>query len=77
MRDANYIRTLVEQLNDATKAYDEGKPYISDAEWDEKYYELVKLEKETGIYYPNSPTQSIDYQAVNGLTKTVRKVPML
>lgn len=77
MRGAHYIRILVEQLNDATKAYDEGKPYISDAEWDEKYYELVKLEKETGIYYPNSPTQSIDYQAVNGLTKTVHKVPML
>lgn len=77
MRDANYIRTLVEQLNDATKAYDEGKPYISDAEWDEKYYELVKLEKETGIYYPNSPTQSIDYQVVSGLSKTTHKVPML
>lgn len=77
MRDANYIRTLVEQLNDATKAYDEGKPYISDAEWDRKYYELVRLEKETGIYYPNSPTQSIDYQVMNGLEKTIHKVPML
>lgn len=77
MRDANYIRTLIEQLNDANKAYDEGKPYISDAEYDAKYFELKKYEEKTGIIFPNSPTQSIDYQAMSNLEKVTHKVPML
>ena len=34
-------------------------PTISDAEYDKLYDELVKLEKETGIILPNSPTQRV------------------
>ena len=43
---SNKIRELIEYLNYHTKCYDEGKPEISDMEWDIKYYELDKLEKE-------------------------------
>ena len=34
------------------------------------YFELQKLEKESGIYLPDSPTQKINYQVVNELNKT-------
>ena len=53
----NKIKELVDKLNYYTKLYDEGQPQISDKEWDDMYFELVALEKETGIYLPDSPTQ--------------------
>ena len=36
------MKELVERLNNATKAYDVGRPYISDADWDRLYGELEK-----------------------------------
>ena len=38
------IKELVDKLNYHTKLYDQGKPIISDEEWDKMYFELVKLE---------------------------------
>lgn len=77
MDNLTYMKALIEQLNDATKAYDEGKPYMSDVDWDEKYYELQKLEERLGIIFPNSPTQSIQYDVVNGLEKVTHNHKML
>lgn len=74
---SQYIYNLIDKLNNYTKAYDEARPSISDKEWDELYYELEKLEKETGIYYPSSPTQSISYEVVNGLEKIQHDHKML
>ena len=74
---SNKIRELIEYLNYHTKCYDEGKPEISDIEWDIKYYELDKLEKEYSIYFNNSPTQSISYEVVNSLEKVVHNHDML
>lgn len=71
------MRELINWLNARTKEYDEGKPSISDSEWDNKYFELVKMEKESGIYYPDSPTQHISYQAVNKLDKVEHNHSML
>jgi DNA ligase (NAD+) len=72
------IRELIDFLNSHTKLYDEGCPTISDQEWDNKYFELVKLEKDTGIVYPDSPTQSISYEArENGLEKVEHNHLML
>lgn len=71
------MRELINWLNARTKEYDEGKPSVSDFEWDNKYFELVKMEKESGIYYPDSPTQHISYQAVNKLDKVKHNHPML
>lgn len=56
------MKELVEKLNNATKAYDAGRPYISDADWDRLYYKLEELEKELGYALPDSPTNNIIYQ---------------
>ena len=68
---------LVNDLNYHTKLYDEGHPNISDKEWDDMYFRLVELERTTGIYLPESPTQKIDYQVVNELKKVKHNHPML
>ena len=71
------IKFLVRYLNDCTKAYDEGNPKITDEEWDNKYFELQELEKETGLILSNSPTQSISYEVVNALNKVEHSHKML
>lgn len=73
----DYINELVDTLNKWTKAYDEGNPIVSDKEWDNKYFELKQLEKETGIILGNSPTQSISYTVVNELKKVEHNHKML
>ncbi len=77
MDELEYINSLVEYLNARTKEYDEGYPTISDKEWDEKYFELVRLEKKTGITMVNSPTQKVDYRVVSELEKVEHNHPML
>lgn len=71
------MKELIDKLNYYTKLYDEGKPEISDKEWDELYFKLVEMEKETGIIYPNSPTQSISYEVKNSLEKVQHNHEML
>lgn len=71
------MQELIEYLNYHTKLYDEGKPDITDAQWDEKYFELQEMERATGIYLSNSPTQKIDYQVVNELKKVKHNHLML
>ena len=71
------IKELVDKLNYYTKLYDEGKPQISDKEWDDLYFELVTLENKYKIYYKDSPTQTVSYQVVNKLNKVEHSHPML
>ena len=73
----NQIKNLIDKLNLYTKAYDEGSPLISDKEWDELYFKLVKLENKYNIYYEDSPTQKVNYQVVNALKKVEHSHPML
>ena len=68
---------IIKKLNEATKAYDEGKPILNDKEWDDLYFKLVEMEKTSGIIYPNSPTQTIVYDAVNALEKIEHNHKML
>ncbi len=68
---------LIALLNKATKKYDEGHPIMTDKEWDDYYFQLEQMEKMTGIIYPNSPTQKIDYQIVNQLNKVEHNHQML
>lgn len=75
--DNNEIRKLIDELNYYTKLYDEGKPEISDKEWDDKYFLLQKMEQKTGIYYEDSPTQRVNYQVVNKLNKVEHSHLML
>jgi len=71
------MQKLIAQLNEATKAYDEGHPIMPDVEWDKLYFELLNLERETGIIYPNSPTQTISYDIVTELPKVEHNHKML
>lgn len=71
------IRSLIDELNRLTKLYDAGCPEISDKEWDELYFKLQEMEKETGIIYPDSPTQTIHFEKVSELKKVKHNHPML
>ena len=71
------IQHLVEDLNYHTKLYNEGKPIISDAKWDEMYFNLQNLERASGIYLENSPTQKIEYRAISALQKVKHNHSML
>lgn len=71
------MRELIDKLNYYTQLYDAGKPEISDKEWDDLYFKLVKMENETGLYYEDSPTQKIYFQEVSKLDKVVHNHLML
>ena len=71
------ILQLIKQLNNATKAYDEGHPVMSDKEWDELYFQLKQFEENTGIIYPDSPTQNIYFEKISALKKVKHNHPML
>ena len=73
----NKIRDLIDKLNYYTKKYDEGKPEISDKEWDNMYFQLQDLENFYEIYYEDSPTQRVNFQVVNELKKITHNHPML
>lgn len=52
-----HMKELVETLNRYASAYyEQDAPLVSDAEYDALYDELLKLEAETGMVLPNSPT---------------------
>lgn len=54
------MRALVDRLNETSYAYYvQDNPVISDAEWDALYDELKRLEAETGVVLPDSPTRRV------------------
>ncbi|MGF7057343.1 NAD-dependent DNA ligase LigA [Brassicibacter mesophilus] len=54
------IKELIVIINDLNYYYYTlDDPKVSDKEYDEFYYELVHLEKETGTVFPDSPTQRV------------------
>lgn len=71
------MRELIDKLNYLTRKYDEGKPEVSDEEWDRLYFELLKREQESNIIYPDSPTQKIFYATVSNLPKVKHNHLML
>lgn len=65
---------LIEKLNHWNyEYYTLDNPSVSDKDYDEKYYELQELERETGIILPNSPTQKIGGQILEGFKKVEHK----
>ncbi len=61
------MRQLVKRLNETSYAYyvlDD--PIISDMQWDQMYDELKKLEAETGIVLPDSPTRKVGGEPLKG-----------
>lgn len=55
------MKSLIEELNNASIAYYTSTPIMSDYDWDKKYEELQMLENQENIIFPNSPTQNVGY----------------
>ncbi|MBE5768102.1 MAG: NAD-dependent DNA ligase LigA [Clostridiales bacterium] len=61
------MRELVDRLNETAYAYYVlDNPVISDKQWDELYDALKKLEKETGVILPDSPTRRVGGEPLKG-----------
>ena len=61
------MQQLVEELNRASEAYYNGKAeQMTDYEWDARFDELKRLEEETGEILPDSPTQKVSEDNVEG-----------
>lgn len=71
----NLIRSLIKELNEAAKVYygGSGEEIMSDHEYDEKFNRLKKLEQETGLIYPDSPTQKVGAEVVSELPEVVHE----
>ncbi|MBU3219943.1 NAD-dependent DNA ligase LigA [Clostridium algidicarnis] len=73
----NKIIDLIEELNRyAYEYYVLNNISISDKEYDKKYDELVRLEKETGIILPYSPTQRVGDMVLPQFNKYVHKASL-
>lgn len=68
MDDKNaQMRQLIALLNQASDAYYNGRgELMSDFEWDAHFDQLKRLEQETGIVYPDSPTQRVSEDTIAG-----------
>lgn len=61
------MRSLVEQLNQASDVYYNGKgELMTDYEWDAKFDQLKKLEEETSEVLPDSPTNKVSEDTIVG-----------
>ena len=72
------MKELVQQLNEASKAYyAENREIISNFEYDKLYDELVQLEEESGVTFSQSPTLKVGYEALSQLPKEKHEKQML
>ena len=71
------IRQIVDTLNKYSYYYHVlDNPIVSDADYDKLYYHLVDLEKETGIIFPDSPTQRVGDMVLSGFKKQKHIAPL-
>ena len=72
------MKDLIEKINKASYSYYVlDNPIISDKEWDKMYYELLDLEKESGIVLPNSPSQKIGGEVLDGFKKVTHSKKLM
>ena len=72
------IHELVDRLNQYRhEYYNQDAPSVPDAVYDRLYDELELWEKDTGIIFSNSPTQTVGYKAVSSLEKVRHSIPLL
>ncbi|MEG1068540.1 MAG: NAD-dependent DNA ligase LigA [Anaerovoracaceae bacterium] len=72
------IKEIIDQLNQASKAYyQEAVEIMPNLEYDKLYDQLIKLEEETGIILSNSPTQNVGYEILSDLPKEKHPKKML
>jgi DNA ligase (NAD+) len=68
------IKELVEKLNRYSyEYYSLDNPSVSDKDYDQMYYELQELEKETAHILPYSPTLRVGDVVLDGFTKYTHK----
>lgn len=77
MTTVETIVDLISKLNRYNALYEAGTPEISDKAYDDLYFQLKELEKESGIIYPNSPTQNVGYEVLSSLEKIKHNHDML
>lgn len=71
------MRQLVGELNRASDAYYNGRGEVmTDYEWDAKFDQLKRLEDQTGIVLPDSPTHHVSADATAG-KKEAHEFPAL
>ncbi len=64
------MRRLVDRLNETGyQYYTLSEPSVSDREWDEMYDRLTRLEKETGVTLPDSPTRRVGSRPLSGFAQ--------
>lgn len=72
------MKELVAELNKYCDAYyNRSESLVSDYEFDQKYDQLLNMEKETGIILSNSPTQHVGYEVKSELIKTAHSHLMM
>ena len=74
MDKENRIRELISLITKYNyEYYTLDNPTIADAEYDKIYDELVALEKETGIVFPDSPTKKVGGSNLKGFKKVTHE----
>ncbi len=69
---------MINILNEANNAYyNTGNPIMSDEQFDARLRDLQELERETGIVFSNSPTQTVGYKVLTELQEVTHSYPML
>ena len=72
------MKELIEKINKASYSYYVlDNPTISDKEWDKMYYELLDLEKDSGIVLENSPSQKVGGDVLDGFKKITHENKLL
>ena len=72
------LDSLRQQLGDYDRRYRLGEPIISDTEYDRLLRELQQLEQQSGKPIPpDSPTQRVGGEPIDGLITVPHRVPML
>lgn len=71
------MQKLIKELNVHIRNYYVlDKPTISDVEYDRLYDKLQALERETGVVYPNSPSNRVGGEILKGFKKFNHDVPL-
>ena len=77
-RELKKMRSLIDTLNKAAKAYYvDGQEIMSNYEYDALYDELEELENKTGIHMSDSPLNQVGYEVLSELPKERHASPML
>lgn len=77
MKKIERMKELINTLNNASNAYYNQSPIMSDYEWDKLYDELATLEYTTEIVLADSPTHNVGYSVADELKEVTHNHPML